>query len=110
MVPVQDGARKKDGSSSSDNKEKFHALVAGSSNSCTFIIYSGEYRHMASTTELLSSIHSNSVLDIQMGDDSEIQTEGVGTIDLEHGYLIDVLYVPYLVENLLSLYQMRNIG
>ena len=45
-----------------------------------------------------------------MGDDSEIQTKGVGRIDLEHGYFSDVLYVPYSVANLLSFYQMNHIG
>ena len=42
-ILVPDGARKKDGSSGSDNKEKCHALVAGSSDPSTLIIDSREY-------------------------------------------------------------------
>ena len=45
-----------------------------------------------------------------MGDDSEIQTKGIGTIDLEHGYFNDVLYVPELVANFMAVYQMTHTG
>ena len=40
-IPVPDNARKKDGTSSSDGKEKCHALAEGTSNSSYFIIDSG---------------------------------------------------------------------
>ena len=45
-----------------------------------------------------------------MGDDSELQTKGIGRIDLEHGYFSDVLYVPDLATNFLSVYQMTHKG
>ena len=45
-----------------------------------------------------------------MGDDLEIQTKGIGRIELEHGYFSGVLYVPDLAVNLLSVYQMNHIG
>ena len=45
-----------------------------------------------------------------MGDDSELQTKGIGRIDLEHGFFSEVLYVPSLTENLLSIYRMNHIG
>ena len=41
-----------------------------------------------------------------MGDDSRLQTKGIGMIDLEHGFFNEVLYVPDLVENFLSIYYM----
>ena len=69
---VLDGARKKDGSSSSENKEKFHALVTGSFNPSTFIIDSRASRNMASINELFSSMYSNSGPTLRMGDDFEI--------------------------------------
>ena len=47
---------------------------------------------------------------VRMGDDSEIQTKGIGRIDLGHGLFSDVLYVPYLAKNLLSFYQMNHTG
>ena len=47
-IPLLKGARKKDGGSGSENKERCHALVVGSSNSSSFIIYSGDSRNMDS--------------------------------------------------------------
>ena len=83
-------------------------MVEGTSNSSTLIIDLGVSRHMVSITELFSSMHFNIVPTVRMGDDSEIQTKGIGRIDLEHGYFSDVLYVPDLAENLLSVYQMNH--
>ena len=45
-----------------------------------------------------------------MGDDSTIISEGQGTVDIENGYFSNVLYVPSLASNLLSVYQMKHIG
>ena len=70
-IPVPDGARKKDGTSSFDNNEKFQAFAVGSSNPSTFIIDSGAYIHMDSTRELFSSMHSNSLPTVRMGYDSK---------------------------------------
>ena len=109
-IHVPDGARKKDGTSCSDNKEKCNALVASTSNSSTFITNLGASIHMVSTRDLFSSMHLNHGPAVRMGDDFEIQTKGVGRIDLEHGYFSDVLYVPDLEENLLSVYQMIHTG
>ena len=69
---VPDGARKKYVTSSLDNKEKCHALVVGTYNSSILIIDSGDSRHMVSTRELFSSMHSNAGPTVRMGDDSEI--------------------------------------
>ena len=43
-----------------------------------------------------------------MGDDSHIISKGKGTVKLEHGIFFDVLYVPSLASNLLSVYQMTH--
>ena len=108
-IPVPDSARKKDGTSSSDGKEKCHSLVVGTSNSSSFIIDSGDYRYMVATRELFSSMHLNAGPTIRMGDDSKIQTKGIGRIDSEHGYFHEVLYVLHLAENFMSVYQMTHI-
>ena len=107
-IPVPNSARKKDGTSSSDNKEKCHALVAGTSNSSSFIIDAGDSIHMVSTSDLFSSMHSNVGPTIRMGGDSEIQTKGIDRIDLEHGYFSDVLYVLELEENLMLVYKITH--
>ena len=45
-----------------------------------------------------------------MGDDTQIQDEGKGSIKLENGTFKNVLYVPSLKTNLLSVYQMTHTG
>ena len=45
-----------------------------------------------------------------MGDDSTIISKGQGTVDLENGYFSNVLYVPSLALNLLSVYYMTHTG
>ena len=109
-ILVPDSARKKDGTSSSNNKDKCHSLVEGTSNSSSTIIDWGDSRHMVATRELFSSIDLNVGPTVRMGDDSEIQTKGIGRIYLEHGYFSDVLCVPDLEANFLSIYQMTHIG
>ena len=45
-----------------------------------------------------------------MGDDSKLQTKGIGRIDLERGFFNEVLYVLDLEANFLSVYQMTHTG
>ena len=47
---------------------------------------------------------------VQMCDDSKIHAKGVGKIDLEDAYFNNVLYVPELAVNLLSIYQITHTG
>ena len=68
------------------------------------------HRVILAKRELFSSMSLNVGPIVLMGDDSELQTKGIGRIDLEHGYFSDVLYIPYLAANLLSIYQMTHIG
>ena len=79
-IPLPKGARKKEGGSSSYNKERCPTLVASSSSSSSF-----------------STLHPYSGPSILMGDDSEIQAKGVGRIDLEYGYFNNVLFVHDIV-------------
>ena len=107
-IPLPEGARKRDGDSGSDNKERFHALVPGYSDSSSFIIDSRASIHMASIKYFFTSMYSNNGPTIRMGDDSEIKDKGIGRIDLEDGYFNNVLFVPKLLENLLPMYQMTH--
>ena len=109
-IPLHKSARKKDGGSCLDNKERCHSLVVGSSDSSSFIIELGDSRHMDTIQDFFTAMYSNSGPSIHMGDDSEIQAKGIGMIDLEDGYFNNVLFVPDLAANILSLYQMTHTG
>ena len=45
-----------------------------------------------------------------MGNNNKVESKGKGSIKLEHGKFKDVLYVPSLAANLLSVYQMTHTG
>ena len=60
--------------------------------------------HMAASRESFSSFQSFDGPSIQMGNSSKVQTKGKGSIQLEHGRFKDVLFVPSLASNLLSVY------
>ena len=109
-IPAPEGAKKKDGGSGSENKERCHALVVGYSYSLYFIIDSRESRHMASIKYFFTSMYSDSGPTVRMGDDSEIRAKGIGRINLEDDFFNNVLFVLDLATNLLSLYQMTHIG
>ena len=45
-----------------------------------------------------------------MVNNSKVKTKGKGSVKLEHGSFKDVLFVPSLASNLLSVYQMTHTG
>ena len=90
--------------SSLENKERFHALVANYSRYPSFIIYSGSYMNMSSMHYSFSALHPYSGLSIRMGDDSKIQAKGIGKIGLEDVNSNNVLFVPDMEVDLLSMY------
>ena len=65
---------------------------------------------MIDERDSFSSLETGKSIPIDMGDDSIIISEGQGTVDIEHGYFFNVLYVPSFASNLLSFYQMTHIG
>ena len=65
---------------------------------------------MVASKESFSSLQLTDGLSIHMGDDTQIQAEGKGSIKLEHGVFKNVLYVPSLAANRLSVYQMICTG
>ena len=103
-------SKKKEGGSNLEDRERVHALVAGKSRSPSFIIDSGASRHMVFTKETFSSLDMLEGLPTVLGDDSLTNILGKGRIDLEHGNFNNVLYVPGLASNLLSLYHMTHNG
>ena len=45
-----------------------------------------------------------------MGYDSTIISKRQGTVNIEHGYFSNVMYVTSLASKLLSIYEMKNMG
>ena len=109
-ISLLDCSKKKEGGSNSEDKERVHALVAGTSSSPIFIIDSGASRHMVLTKETLSSLDIYKVPPIVLGYESLTNSLGKGRIDLDHGSFNNVLYVPGLSSNLLPVYQMTRTG
>ena len=50
------------------------------------------------------------VLHIFVGDDTKMEVEGKGHVEMENGEFKYVLYVPNLSSNLLSVYQITHLG
>ena len=46
---------------------------------------------------------------IFVGDDTKMEVEGKGNVEMENGEFRDVLYVPNLSSNLLSVYQITHL-
>ena len=63
---------------------------------------------MVLTKEAFSSLDMSKGPPIVLGDDSLTDSFGKGRIGLDHGKFSNVLYVPSLASNLLSLYQMTH--
>ena len=83
-------------------------MFFGTSRSPSFIIDFGASRHMVSTRDTFSSPDDSKGPKIVLGDDFVIDSLGKGRIDLDHGIFNNVLYVPGLASNLLSVYQMTH--
>ena len=103
---------RKDESEEEDEEyqRKGHALKACCSLAHVFLIDSRASNHMATSRETFSSFQSFDGPSIQMGNNSEVQTKGKGSIKIEHGRFKDVLFVPSLDSNLLSVCQMTHTG
>ena len=82
--------------------------MASTAKSKALLIDSGALNHMMVEKDSFSSLETSKSIPIHMGDDSTIISERQGTVDLENGFFSNVLYVPSLAANLLSVYQMKH--
>ena len=83
-VPLPNAYREK-GSSSSDLKGKGQALMANSSSSAEWILDSGASYHMGSSKGDFSSLKQSMVPHIFVGDDTKMEVEGKGHVEMENG-------------------------
>ena len=96
-ISLPDFSKKKEGGSNSEDRERVHALVSGTSGSPRFIIDSIASRHMVSTKKEFSSLDMSKGPPIVLRDDSLTDNLGKGRIDIDHGKFSNVLYVPGLL-------------
>jgi hypothetical protein len=106
MVPAN--ARNKDEEKPIEGKGKACNGHAVTSSPSTWILDSGASNHMAAKKESFSSIKECIGPSILMGDDTLVEVCGKGTVSLEGGYFDNVLHVPSLSMNLLSIYQITH--
>ena len=72
------------------------------------LIEYGALNHMMEIKYFFSSLDTEKSIPIHMGDYSTIISKGKGTVNLEHGNYFNVMYIPSLSSNLLSVYQMNH--
>ena len=65
---------------------------------------------MGSSKEEFSSLNHSKVPHIFIGNDNKMEVEGKGNVEIENGESQEVLYVPNLSLNLLSIYQITHLG
>eukprot|EP00253_Pinus_taeda_P021452 PITA_21452 len=84
--------------------------VSSSFHSHEWLIDSGASYHMAKNKAMFSSLHDCNTKNIYVGDDRSLNVLGTGTVHLDNGQFNDVLCVPTLSSNLLSVYQITHSG
>jgi hypothetical protein len=102
---IPKGAKKKKPEDQNPKKgNSSHALIAINSSLDAWIVDSGASHHMASKKEVYSSLYACKGPPILMGGNSPVEVTGKGRIELTNGSFENVLDVPKLSINLLSVY------
>jgi hypothetical protein len=83
-------------------------LIAINSSLDAWIVDSGESHHMDASKAVYSSLDACKGPPTLMGDNSYVEVTGKGRIALTNESFENVLHVPKLSVNLLSMYQMMN--
>jgi hypothetical protein len=105
-------------STSSSSSSHRHALSAsGFALNTTFtstydewLIDSRESYHMAKDRDIFYALNECNTNKIFVVDDKSLSVEGFGTLQIENGHFNDVLCVPSISYNLLSVYQITHSG
>jgi hypothetical protein len=106
---IPEGAKKKKPEDLNSKKgNSSHALIAINSSPDAWIVDSGASHHMDASKAIYSSLDACKGPPILMGDNSSVEVTGKGRIELTNRSFENVLHVPKLSMNLLSVYQMTN--
>jgi hypothetical protein len=102
---IPEGAKKNNPEDQNPKKGNYiRALIAINSSLDAWIIDSGESHHMASTKEIFYSLDSFKGPPIIMGDNSPVEVTRKGRIEITNEIFKNVLHVPKISVNLLSVY------
>ena len=109
-INLPENLQRRDNQDRDTKQEIGHALMESTSKPTILLIDSGYLNHMMESRDSFSSLDTSKSVPIHMGDDSTIISKGQGTVNIEHGIFMNVLYVPSLASNLMSVYQMTHTG
>ena len=107
-INLPESVRKRDNHDRDIQQERGHALMETILKPKYLLIESGALNHMMASKESFSSLDTDKIIPIHMGDYSQIISKGKGTVKLEHCSFFDVLCVPSLASNMLIVYQMTH--
>jgi hypothetical protein len=88
----------------------FSFNATSTSSSDEWLIDSRTSYHMAKDKAMFSSLNECNTKKIFVGDDRSLSVVGSGTFQVDNGHFNDVLCVPSLSCNLLSVYQITHLG
>ena len=87
-----------------ESRSGYALNVSSSSHSHECLIDSGASYHMDKNKAMFSSLNDCNTKNIYVGDDRSLNVVGTETVHLDNGQFNDVLCVPTLSCNLLSVY------
>jgi hypothetical protein len=103
---IPEGVKKKKEEYHAPKKGNHHSLVVINSSSDSWIIDSGASHHMAAKEEVFTSLSPCSRPPILIGDDTPVEVAREGRVELHNGSFENVLHVPNISMNMLSVYQI----
>ena len=95
--------------SSLESTSHGNALCASSYSYTASSSFGASY-HMAKDQAIFSTMHECNTKEIFVGDDRSLSVVGSRTVPVENGHFSDVLCVPKISSNLLSVYQITHSG
>jgi hypothetical protein len=108
---ILEGAKKKKPEDQNPKKSNSsHALIAINSSLDVWIVDSGASHHMVATKVVYYSLDACKGPPILMGDNSPVEVTDKGRIELTNRSFENVLHVPKISVNIISVYQMTNSG
>lgn len=105
---IPDSVKKKTEDKPPEDQGKGHVLTTIASSSDRWILDSGASNHMAASKHSFYSLVPCTIPPMLMGDNTPMRVCGEGSVDLYYGSFYNLLHVPKLSMNLLSIYQITH--